>query len=117
MKRSLRLLRSVLPSSRRQWVDVGGVDEFPVESVRCVQVRGTKVAVFHTEDGLAAIADVCPHLGGSLSEGVLHGDGFVQCAEYDVRFSLRDGACPGNPMYNGRVYPARAWRGRVQLQA
>jgi nitrite reductase/ring-hydroxylating ferredoxin subunit len=91
--------------------------EYPVESVRCVMVRGTAVAVFHSERGLQAIADVCAHLGASLSEGVLHDDGYVECPAHTMRFCLRTGECPESPMYTGRIYPTRVRDGRVFIQA
>lgn len=75
------------------------------------------MAVFHTAEGFAAIADVCPHMGAPLSDGVLHDDGYVQCPEHAMRFSLIDGGCPESPMYTGRVYPTRVRRGRVYVQA
>ncbi|MBT3266818.1 Rieske (2Fe-2S) protein [Candidatus Poribacteria bacterium] len=109
--------RAVLPSATREWVDVGPLDEYPAESVRCVRVRGVDVAVFHADGRLAAIADVCPHMGAALSEGVLHGDGHVQCPAHDMRFDLRTGRCPESPMYTGRVYPTRVRRGRVFIRS
>ncbi len=96
---------------------VGELVEYPVESVRCVMVRGASVAVFHSDRGLQAIADVCAHMGASLSEGVLHDDGYVECPAHTMRFCLRTGVCPESPMYTGRIYPTRVRGGRLYIRA
>ena len=117
MKWLLAAVRAALPSSRRRWIGVGSLGEYPLESVRCVTVRGAVVAVFHSERGLQTIADVCAHMGASLSGGVLHDDGYVECPAHNMRFCLRTGTCPESPMYSGRIYPTRVRHGRVYIRA
>lgn len=117
MRRLLNVLLSVLPSARRRWIVVGDLAEYPLESVRCVMVRGAAVAVFHSDRGLQAIADVCAHMGASLSEGILHDDGYVECPAHTMRFCLRTGMCPESSMYSGRIYPTRVRDGRLYIRA
>ncbi len=57
-----------------EWVDVGTVDDVPVLGSRVVQAPGGDIAVFKAADGtLFALRDRCPHKGGPLSQGIVHG--------------------------------------------
>lgn len=51
------------------WVEVCNVEDVPLLEGRRVVIEGYFVGIFHTEDGFYAIGDVCPHMGGPLSDG------------------------------------------------
>jgi nitrite reductase (NADH) small subunit len=56
------------------WTDVGAVTDIPLRGARRVTSPRGGIAVFRTGDGQAfALLDVCPHKGGPLSEGIVHG--------------------------------------------
>lgn len=101
----LRGLLSV--ESGERWIAVGAAGEFPPGTVRRLVVRDVPIAVFHTESGIRAVGDVCPHMGASLSEGVVRDACLVECPAHTLRFSLTTGACVDNHPYAVRVFATR----------
>ena len=97
------------------WQDVGAAEEFPPETTRTVTVLGTPIAVFHVEGRLSAIADVCPHMGASLSDGVLNSDGAVICPSHALSFDLHTGKCQEDGMYAARTFRVAVRDGRVLI--
>ena len=71
-----------------------------------VVVDGRPILLTRIDDTPHAIADVCPHNGAVLSEGVLR-DGCVTCPSHLWRFSVVDGTKQGGPEVRVAVYPAR----------
>ncbi len=56
------------------WIDVGLVADIPPMGARVVRSAGGDIAVFRTaDDQVFALYDRCPHKGGPLSEGIVHG--------------------------------------------
>lgn len=56
------------------WERIGRLEELPRLGARVVDTPGGRIAVFRTaEDEVFAIEDRCPHLGGPLSQGIVHG--------------------------------------------
>src|SRR6266851_5605208 len=62
-----------------------------------------------------AIDDVCPHMGGSLSEGAVQ-QGIVTCPWHGWRFRLADGAWADSPRVKIGAYPVHEADGSVQLE-
>ena len=75
-----------------EWLDIGWVDQIPVRGSRTVQVAGgDDIAVFRTaEDEIFALRDQCPHRGGPLSQGIVHGKR-VSCPLHNWQIGLDDG--------------------------
>ncbi len=69
------------------FVKVAQISEIPAGQGKCIEVEGKRIAVFNVDGTYYAIDDVCPHQGGSLSEGELAGT-VVTCPwhgwEYDI---------------------------------
>lgn len=82
----------------RIWVQVKGLvpDEFPVGTVRPVELFGRRYALARTDEGFFAALDRCPHAGGSLGEGELKG-GVIACSMHGYEFDLHDGSCESDP--------------------
>ncbi|MXQ14623.1 nitrite reductase small subunit NirD [Microvirga makkahensis] len=77
------------------WIDVGAVDDVPALGARVVQAPGSDIAVFKADDGtLLALRDRCPHKGGPLSQGIVHGHS-VTCPLHDWVISLESGESQG----------------------
>jgi NAD(P)H-dependent nitrite reductase small subunit len=69
---------------------VCGVEDVPLHEGRAVRVDGRRVAVFRTDSGWHAVDDVCSHMGGPLSDGMVAEDS-VSCPLHERRFDLRSG--------------------------
>lgn len=99
------------------WVDVGALEDIPRQGARVVKTAQGCVAVFRTaEDRVFALDDRCPHKGGPLSEGIVHGNG-VTCPLHAWVFSLETGVAQGADEGAVNSYPARIEAGRILLDA
>ena len=57
-----------------KWIDVGALADIPVRGARVVKTQTGCIALFRTAtDQAFAIEDRCPHKGGPLSQGIVHG--------------------------------------------
>lgn len=99
------------------WVDVGALEDIPRQGARVVKTAQGCVAAFRTaEDRVFALDDRCPHKGGPLSEGIVHGNA-VTCPLHAWVFSLETGAAQGADEGAVNSYPARIEAGRILLDA
>ncbi len=77
----------------RGWIEIGRLDDIPRRGARRVTRPdgAPPVAVFRTaDDEIFALIDRCPHRGGPLSEGIVHGRA-VACPLHDWVIALEDG--------------------------
>lgn len=73
------------------WVVVGEKNSIPRQGSRVIRATGGDIAVFRTlDDKVFALRDSCPHKGGPLSQGIVHGDK-VACPLHDWRINLETG--------------------------
>ncbi|HZD25162.1 MAG TPA: nitrite reductase small subunit NirD [Alphaproteobacteria bacterium] len=99
------------------WIDVGALAEIPVQGARVVKTRAGDIAVFRTaEDKLFALRDRCPHLGGPLSQGIVHGES-VTCPLHNWVISLKTGEAEGADHGCAGWIAVRLEGGRVLLDA
>ncbi|MDZ4392126.1 nitrite reductase small subunit NirD [Cypionkella sp.] len=99
------------------WIDIGALADIPAQGARVVRTAQGCVAVFRTaEDQVFAIDDACPHKGGPLSEGIVHGNA-VTCPLHAWVFSLETGMAQGVDEGAVQIYPARVEAGRILLDA
>lgn len=79
----------------RDWIDVGSYDDIPPRGARVVKTARGDVAVFKAADGaIFALNDRCPHKGGPLSQGIVHGHA-VTCPLHNWVISLETGEAQG----------------------
>jgi nitrite reductase (NADH) small subunit len=98
------------------WADIGAVAEIPRQGARVVKTAQGCVAVFRTaDDQVFATTDRCPHKGGPLSEGIVHGLS-VTCPLHNWVFSLETGMAQGADTGEIATYPARIQDGRILLE-
>ena len=98
-------------------IDVGALDYIPRQGARVVKTAAGCVALFRTaDDQLFALEDRCPHKGGPLSEGIVHG-GQVTCPLHNWVFDLNTGLAQGADAGAVRTYAVRVEDGRVWLDA
>ncbi|MEO5614724.1 MAG: nitrite reductase small subunit NirD [Cypionkella sp.] len=99
------------------WIDSGALSDIPAQGARVVKTAAGCVAVFRTaEDQVFAVDDACPHKGGPLSEGIVHGNS-VTCPLHAWVFSLETGMAQGADEGEVNSYPARVEAGRILLDA
>jgi nitrite reductase (NADH) small subunit len=73
-------------------VQICKVSDIPVLGSRIVKREGqTDIAIFrNAEDQVFALLDSCPHKGGPLSQGIVHGTS-VTCPLHSWKIGLADG--------------------------
>ena len=90
-----------------RWITVGRLEELPRLGARVVRFGTLAVAVFRTSsDRVFALHDSCPHRGGPLSQGIVHGD-CVTCPLHDWVINLETGEARGPDEGSTRCYPVR----------
>ena len=73
------------------FLDIGAAEDVPRLGARKVRTPGGDIAVFRTaDDRFFALDDRCPHKGGPLSEGSVHGER-VTCPLHTMVLSLASG--------------------------
>jgi len=104
------------------WLDIGPTTQIESGSARTLPVLGgpgeeyREIAVFHTVRGeFFALVNKCPHKGGPLSQGILHGD-TVSCPLHNWRISLRSGQAQGEDKGCTPTIPLKIDGGRIFLQ-
>lgn len=97
------------------FVAIGHIDDIPRRGARCVNTAFGRIAVFRTaEDEVFAIDDRCPHKGGPLSEGIVHGRA-VTCPLHNFVISLDTGVALGADEGEVQTYPVRVENGKLSI--
>ena len=98
------------------WVEVGSVADFPRRGARIVRAIGGDIAVFRTEtDAFFALDNRCPHRGGPLSEGIVHGEA-VACPLHNWVIDLRTGRAAEPDEGCVAAYAVHVENGRVLIE-
>jgi nitrite reductase (NADH) small subunit len=104
-----------LPVIDTEWMEVGPLAEIPRQGARVVRVPSGDIAVFHTIEGeVFALRDRCPHKGGPLSQGIVHGRR-VACPMHDWRVHLDSGQAVAPDQGCTPSYPVRVENDTVWL--
>lgn len=97
------------------WVDIGALDSIPVRGARVVKTAAGCIAVFRTAENEAhALEDRCPHKGGPLSQGIVHGNS-VTCPLHNWVISLTTGQALGADKGAVQTIPLKVEGGRLLL--
>lgn len=91
------------------------VDQLPDGQSGVITIGGKPVAVFRAGEQYYAIDDTCPHMGASLSGGMME-DGVVTCPWHYWRFRLSDGAWADNPKIKIGCYPVHVVGDLIQVE-
>lgn len=100
-----------------RWIDVGAACDVAAQSARRVETRMGAIAVFRTAgDDYYAVFDKCPHKGGPLSEGIVHGRA-IACPLHNWSISLESGEAMGADAGKGctPTVPLKLEDGRIFL--
>ncbi len=98
-----------------QWIVIGTLTDIPQRGSRCIETPEGKVAVFRTgDDCVFAIDDRCPHKGGPLSQGIVHGAS-VTCPLHNWVISLESGKAQGADQGCVRTIPVKVEDGQLYI--
>jgi nitrite reductase (NADH) small subunit len=105
----------MMEQSMSEWIDIGSIDAIPRRGARCVNTPNGKIAVFRTqEDQIFAMDNQCPHKGGPLNEGIVHGAS-VTCPLHNWVFDLATGVAQGADSGHVQTYPVTLVDGRILM--
>lgn len=97
------------------WVEIGNLSDIPLRGARCVKTPLGRIAVFRTgADEVYAIEDRCPHKGGPLSQGIVHGAA-VTCPLHNWVLSLETGRALGADEGAVRTFALKCEGGKLFL--
>ncbi len=92
------------------WTRVCHLEDIPVLGARVIERplrAGGNIAVFRTAtDAVFALSDRCPHKGGPLSQGIVHGER-VACPLHGWNVELRTGCAVGPDEGCTQRFPAK----------
>ncbi len=99
------------------WIDIGDVTDIPLRGARLLKTHLGCIAVFRTaETEVYAASNTCPHKGGPLSEGIVHGQS-VTCPLHNWVFDLNTGQAQGADDGEVATYPVRLEGTRILIDA
>jgi nitrite reductase (NADH) small subunit len=97
------------------WIEIVALDEIPKLGARVIRTDMVDVAVFRTsDDQVFAVRDACPHKGGPLSQGIVHGTS-VTCPLHNWKIDLASGEALGPDEGCTNVFSTRVENGKVFL--
>ncbi len=97
------------------WIDIGQLEDIPRLGARVISSVHGDIAVFRTKDDkVFALLDKCPHKGGALSQGIVHGDK-VTCPLHNWVIGLMDGEAQGYDTGCTPSFPVKQEGDRILL--
>jgi len=106
-----------MPDSKlADWLDVGCLSDIPRLGARVVASSDGPIAIFRTnDDRVFALRDKCPHRGGPLSQGIVHGE-HVTCPLHGWNIALATGQAVAPDLGCAPAIDVRLEGGRIQIQ-
>ena len=99
-----------------EWKSICTLEEIPRLGSRVVRSTSGDIAVFRPSGNeVFALRDQCPHKGGPLSQGLVHGNQ-VTCPLHGWKLRLDSGEAVAPDEGCARRYPIRVDSGTVFLQ-
>jgi nitrite reductase (NADH) small subunit len=104
-----------------QWQRITSVEDIPILGARVIKAIVGEIAIFrNTDNEIFAVLDKCPHKGGPLSQGIVHGKS-VTCPLHSWNIDLSTG-CAQAPdegcakSFKVKVEVGEVWLNREELQ-
>jgi nitrite reductase (NADH) small subunit len=98
------------------WIEIGAVKDVPLRGSRVVTTPRGDIAIFKAADGrIFALWDKCPHKGGPLSQGIVHGHS-VTCPLHNWVIGLETGEVKGPDQGCARKVKCRVEDGIVMIE-
>ena len=97
------------------WTRIAQLEDIPRLGARVLQTDTMAIALFRTaDDRVFALRDSCPHKGGPLSQGIVHG-ATVTCPLHNWKIDLASGEAQGPDEGCTHHYPVKIEDGAVYL--
>jgi 3-phenylpropionate/trans-cinnamate dioxygenase ferredoxin subunit len=98
-----------------RFADVAALAELPEGALLGATLPdGAPVCLFYDRGTIGAVGNLCTHAEFLMSDGVLHGDGTLECIWHGARFDCRTGAVRRQPASDALpVYEVRVEGDRV----
>jgi nitrite reductase (NADH) small subunit len=104
-----------MSANKPRWIDIGPLEAIPIQGARVVKSAAGCIAVFRTSaNDVFALDDRCPHKGGPLSQGIVHGKA-VTCPLHNWVIDLETGEAQGADEGRVKTIPLRIEAGRILL--
>jgi nitrite reductase (NADH) small subunit len=101
--------------TEENWIEVGKVEDIPPLGARVVRTPAYDIAVFRAAgDRIFALRDKCPHKGGPLSQGIVHGNR-VACPLHDWKIELDSGVAVAPDEGCAARFPIKVEDGFIHL--
>lgn len=98
-----------------KWTEVISLDEIPRLGARILRTDTMDIALFRTStDEVFALKDSCPHKGGPLSQGIVHGN-TVTCPLHNWKIDLNSGEALAPDEGCTHRFPVKIEDGKVYL--
>jgi nitrite reductase (NADH) small subunit len=99
----------------KEWIEIGGLSDIPPLGARVVHSEQGDIAVFRSAgDDIFAVRDQCPHKGGPLSQGIMHGSQ-VTCPLHNWVIDLATGEAVEPDVGCVGRYQVKCEAGRIYL--
>lgn len=99
-----------------EWLSIGTLTDIPRLGARVVATRAGPIAIFRTaDDRVFALRDQCPHRGGPLSQGIVHGTE-VTCPLHGWNIALDTGQALAPDIGCAPVVALRLEAGHIQIK-
>jgi len=98
----------------RDFIELANVEQIPNGSGVPFKAVGKDVALFNVGGNICAVADTCPHAGGSLGLGKLDGK-IVTCPVHGMKFDVTTGFFSGTSDPGVATYPVQVVDGKIMV--
>lgn len=106
-----------MENTMNTWTEILTLHDIPPLGARVVRHGNLDIAVFRTaDDDVFALEDRCPHKGGPLSQGIVHGN-TVTCPLHSWKIQLDSGDAVAPDVGCTRSFEVKVEQGQVLLKA
>ena len=100
----------------RRWVEIGPLTDIAPLGARTIKHAGGDIAVFRTrDDKIFALDNKCPHKGGPLSDGIVHGCR-ITCPLHNWVLELETGLAVAPDEGRAKTWPVKVEDGMIYVE-
>jgi len=105
-----------ITNATSDWQEVAHIDDIPRLGARVIGDQDGDIAIFRcADDEIFALRDRCPHKGGPLSQGIVHGKQ-VTCPLHNWVLGLDDGEAIAPDVGCATTFPVKVSDGKVYIE-